>query len=191
MKALMSFVRNTLTGGILFLIPIVLIVMLLIKAHEIIYILVDPLAQRLPDIFLGFDGSRTVALFILIAVCFFSGLIVRSAYAKRFISTMEDRLLSHLPGYALIKSAAAGALGKEDQNGLIPIVTTEEGITKVGFLVEEQGDQSVVFFPEPVNSNSGEVVVMASTAIRRLNIPPNKVTLSMKQFGKGLLEYIE
>ena len=191
MKALLSFVRNTLTGGILFLLPIVLIILLLKKAHEIIYVLVDPLAQRMPDIFFGFDGSRTVALIVLITICFLSGLMVRSAFIKRFVSTMEDRLLIHLPGYALIKSATAGALGKDDQNGLMPIITNEEGKTKVGFLVEEQGVHCVVFFPEPVNSNSGEVVIMSSADIRRLDIPANKVTKSMKQFGKGLLQYIE
>ncbi len=190
MKTLLSFLRNTLTGGILFLLPVVIILLLLKKAHEIIYVWVEPLARRMPDIFFGFDGSRTIALIIMIAVCFISGLFVRSNYIKRRIGLMEDRFLTHIPGYSLMKSIAAGALGKEDQAGLIPVVSSEDGISKIGFMVEELEDRCVIFFPEPLDSNSGEVLIMPTTSIRRLNLPANKVTLGMKQFGKGLLQHI-
>lgn len=165
--------------------------MLLKKAHEILAIIVTPIADLLPDMFLGFDGSRTVALMLMIVICFLSGLIFRSSYIKRHIDKVEDNFLSHVPGYTLIKSVTADALGHQTEYSLITVLVTEGEKSKIGFLTEEQGDQCVVFFPEPLKSDSGEVVILPTSAVKKLNVPSNKITLGMKRFGKGLIQYVD
>jgi len=75
MKPILSFIRATLTGGILFLLPVVLLVMLFVKAHDLLLKVSAPLAEKLPEIIFGFDGSNLVAvllliLYVLLAACF-------------------------------------------------------------------------------------------------------------------------
>jgi uncharacterized membrane protein len=48
MKRLLKFLRTTLVGGLLFLVPIIVLVVILGKALALAHQLVDPLAEHLP-----------------------------------------------------------------------------------------------------------------------------------------------
>lgn len=189
MKALLSFVRNTITGGILFLLPMILIIMLLVKAHELLSRLIEPISRMLPASFLGFDGSRVLALLLMVLICFISGLLFRSKAVKKRVRQLENNFLYLIPGYTLIKSITADAVGNQEENDLKPVLVEMEGILKIGFLAEEGDDLCVVFFPEPTKSDAGEVVIMPSSSVRRIDASTNKIAQCMKRFGKGILQY--
>lgn len=191
MKALLSFLRNTITGGVLFMLPVILIIVLLVKAHEILSKIVAPIADQMPDNILGLDGSRLIAILLMIAICFFSGLLFRSKRIRKYIGKLEDSFLSLIPGYALMKSVTADAIGDVGERDLVPVVVENDGSKKIGFLTEEQGDYCVIFFPEPTKSDSGEVIIMPKSSVKKINAPTNKIAQSMKRFGKGLIQYID
>ena len=126
MRPILLFLRDTITGGVLFLLPVILISMLLRKAHDYLSHIVQPIADVLPDVFFGFDGSRALAIVLMVSICFFSGLLFRSSWIKNNLGKIEDNFLSFLPGYALIKSVTADAMGHENLNGLIPVWIKDE-----------------------------------------------------------------
>lgn len=191
MKPILSFIRDTITGGILFLLPIVLIIMILKRAHEILSKIVTPIADLMPDIFLGLDGSRVLVIVIMVLLCFCSGLLFRSRWIKDRIGSLENGFLSFLPGYSLMKSVTSDAIGHDNSQNLSPVVVEDNGSSRIGFITEEKGDLCVVFFPEPLKSDSGEVLIMPKSSVRKIKAPTNKITLSMKQFGKGLIQYVD
>ena len=95
-----GFIRATLTGGIIFLLPIVLIIMVGAKAIEILLKISSPLAKHMADgSFLGLDGSMLLAVTLLILICFISGLFYRSVVVKNWIARLEENVLVYLPGY--------------------------------------------------------------------------------------------
>lgn len=85
MKSFLSFIRTTITGGILFLLPVVLLIMIFAKALEILHKISAPLSEKLPVIIFGLDGSNLVAIALLILICFLSDLLFRSNLVKILI----------------------------------------------------------------------------------------------------------
>jgi hypothetical protein len=163
--------------------------MLLVKAHEMLSMLVAPMANVLPNSFFGFEGSRLLALFLMIFICFVSGLLFRSKSVRQRVGQLEDNFLYLIPGYMLIKSITADAIGNKDQRDLRPVMVDMDGTSKIGFLAEENGDVCVVFFPEPTKSDSGEVLIMPRASVRHIEASTNKIAQCMKRFGKGLLQF--
>ncbi len=185
MKSVILFIRTTLTGGIMFMLPLTLILILFKKLLGIISIISKPLSGFLPDRILGFDGSVLLAIFIMIVICFIGGLLFRAALVKRKIEKLERNVLSHLPGYSLIKSLTAGAIGEKNDSLLRPVLVKEEDVWKIGLLVEESAELCTVFLPEAPRHDSGEVIMVPPASIKKLDIPLNKLTQILKNFGKG------
>jgi uncharacterized membrane protein len=128
-KSIFNFIRTTLTGGIIFLLPIVLLIIVIAKAIEILHKISSPLADAMTDgEILGFDGSMLVAIFLLVIICFLSGLLFRSARIKLWVTSLEENVLTYLPGYALLKSVAADTLGEQDAHKMYRYVMERIGI---------------------------------------------------------------
>ena len=69
MKGFLHFLRTTLVGGILFLVPIVVLMIVLGKALAIAHKLADPIAARLP--FEKLIGLRTPHVFAIAMLVIF------------------------------------------------------------------------------------------------------------------------
>jgi uncharacterized membrane protein len=191
MKSTSQFLRTTLTGGILFLLPVVLLTMIFSKAHEATMKIIKPLDEVLPETILGFHGSRLVAILLLILVCFVSGIMFSLPRVKKWVSKLEDDVLSYMPGYTLLKSIAADAVGGEVENTMKPVLVKDEDAWNIGFLVEEGEGLCTVFFPEAPKHDSGEVKIVPATSVKKIDVPANKLSLSLKNYGKGALPWVK
>jgi len=78
MNPTLRFIRTTVVGGILFLLPVVVLVIIFEKANSILSVITEPISRRIPDSILGFDGSTMITIFLLILICFIGGLVFRS-----------------------------------------------------------------------------------------------------------------
>ena len=92
MNSLLIFIRTTLTGGVIFLLPFVLLIIILTKAFMILGVLADPISQQLPRTILGMDGSKIIVLFLLVIICFFSGLLFRSTKVRSWVGSLEENV---------------------------------------------------------------------------------------------------
>lgn len=191
MKSFSHFLRATLTGGVLFLLPIVLLSLIIGKALSFMKKITDPLGEKLPDIVFGLDGRALLALFFLIAVCFLSGLLFQSKKAKNLIRGLETNVLSYVPGYSMIKSLASDAVGEKSENILTTVLVKDGDSWNIGFLVEEIGDLCTIFFPEAPRHDSGEVKIVPAASVKRLNITSNVAVKSLNSFGKGAINWIK
>jgi uncharacterized membrane protein len=189
-RPVLSFIRATMSGGILVMLPIVLIVMLAGRAFEILQKISAPLAQQMPDFLFGLDGSRLITITLGVLICFITGLMVRSKGVRSRISKLEDVLMIYVPGYSMIKSIAADSLGQVMEGRLVPVLIEEDGAFNIGFLVEEKGPWATVFVPEAPRHDSGEVKIIPSVNIKKLDMPSNLATRAIKNYGKGIAEWI-
>lgn len=191
MKSIISFIRTTITGGVLLLLPLILLVIIFSKAYTILHKLSAPISEKLPEIIFGFDGSNLIAIFLLIFLCFMSGLLFRSRLVKGWIQKIEDNILVNFPGYALMKSITAGAVGKQSDTDMTPILIHEDDSWSLAFLVEKGEKFSTVFIPEAPRHDSGEVKIMPTDRIEKLDISVHKFTQIIKTFGKGANQWIK
>jgi uncharacterized membrane protein len=164
--------------------------MMLGKAHQFMVKISGPLASKLPDRFLGLDGSGILAVFLLVLVCFIAGLLIRSSRIKKQMGKLEDNLLIFIPGYSLMKSIATDAIGETNENGLKPIIVKDGDCWKIGFLVEEKNGMSTVFIADAPRHDAGEVLIFPSEMVKPISLPSNKVVQSLKNYGKGAIDWI-
>jgi len=98
-------VKTTVLGGLLFLLPLVLVWKLLREVFGYASKLVAPLARFAPaENLIGFAVVDVLAVVILVLVAFLAGLAARTASGKRITERIEQLFLRKMPGYTLIKS---------------------------------------------------------------------------------------
>lgn len=185
MKAALLFLRDTITGGILFLIPSVLLIVVVRKAILILTKIASPLSERMPELIAGLDGSRLVAIALLVAVCFVSGLTFRLARVRQGMIGLEEKLLSHLPGYSMLMAIATDTLGGNAEHNMTTVLIAEGDSWQIGYLVERDGDLCTVFIPEAPNNNSGEIKILPSDSVKQVQVASNKAARAVRQYGKG------
>jgi len=187
---MMKFLRTTLTGGIIFLLPVTLLFIILKKAYEILVRIAKPISSRLPDFFFGLDGATIIGIALLVVFCFIGGLLFRSRRVKQVVGKLEDNVLCFLPGYTLVRSIAADAVGEKVERNLQPVLLQDGDSWNMGFLVEESEGSCTVFIPEMPRLDSGNVSIVPSSMVKRVNVPNNLAALSFRNYGKGAINWI-
>jgi uncharacterized membrane protein len=191
MKSIFKFIANTLTGGILIMLPLVLIFVLFGKADTYIMKISEPLSKRLPDIFLGFDGSKLLAILSLILICFLFGLAFQSSFIRKWVGKLEENVLCYVPGYSMIKSFIVDAIGADVENSMSSVLVQEGDGWIIGLLVEENEAFCTVFLPGAPKPNSGRVKIVPAATVRKIDVLTNEVAQSIKNYGKDALSWIE
>jgi uncharacterized membrane protein len=105
MKSILKIMKATFLGGILFLAPLILLVVIFEKAYNIVQKITLPLVSHFPRIkFLGLAVQElTGIIIIIIIICFLAGILGRTAKAQKLVQKLEDGILSFIPGYSFIK----------------------------------------------------------------------------------------
>ncbi|MHC9541323.1 MAG: hypothetical protein AB9903_17600 [Vulcanimicrobiota bacterium] len=187
MKSVKNFIRATLTGGVLFLLPVALLIVVMEKPFTMLLEISEPLSQLLPNRIFGVDGRLIVAFVILVFVCFASGLLFLSPRIKKAVGRLEESVLIHVPGYFLVKSMAADFVGENLEHKMNPVLVQDGDALKIGFLVEEGEGLCTIFFPDAPRLDAGEVKIVPAAAVERIDVPSTKVAQSLKNFGRGAL----
>lgn len=187
MNSIFRFIASTLTGGILIMLPLVLIFVLIGKADTYIMKISEPISKKLPDLFLGFDGSKLLAILLLILICFLFGLAFQSSYIRKWVRKLEENVLCYVPGYSMIKSVVVDTIGAEVKNNMTSVLVKEGDGWLIGFLVEENEAVCTVFLPGAPKPNLGRVKIVPATSVKKIDVPTNEVAQSIKNYGKEAL----
>lgn len=191
MKSLLFFIRNTISGGVLLILPIAILIFIFSKIDPILLKIASPIEHLLPKLILGFDGKRLVAIIILLILCFLSGLFFRSLFVKKSLGFIEDTILVYIPGYNLIKSIAADAVGQNLDTNMAAVLVQDDENWSLGFLVEEGKTHSTVFLPEVPKHDSGEVKIVPNETVQKLNIKTSTFIKNLNAFGKGVIQFVD
>ena len=190
MKSILPFFKTTIAGGMLILLPLVLIIILLKEALIYLSVISDPISIYLPEILFGLDGSNIVALILLILLSFLAGLLIRSDRSKKLTKKIEDNILNLIPGYVLVKSILADTLKEKIEDKMSPILIKDDSSYNLAFLVEEGPNLSTVFIPDAPRHDAGEVRIIETHLIKRVNVGTNVFVRSIKNYGKGAVGWL-
>lgn len=188
MKPIRKFFINTLTGGLFFLLPLAVILIILKKVHEILSKILKPVANLLPDEMFGLDGHQIASLFILIVFCFIAGLLFRSRRVRALVEKLEDGFLSAIPGYTLVMTNVADKLHYGDDDSLVPVLVQLDESRVFGLLAAEDGGNCSVYVPGAPDFKSGNVHIFPASRVQKLNIPASAVSMNMRKLGKDSLQ---
>lgn len=181
----MNFVKTTITGGLVFLVPVVALVVVLIKVFEVMLAIADPMADVLPiDSIGGVAIANIIAVLFILLICFVAGLVARAGPAKRFAESIENAILQKIPGYSLVKGLTS-SLTPEKTAHMHAVLVALGYSSRVGLEVDRVGaDKVSVYFPGSPNAWSGEVHIVDSDQVTPVDRPISWVIEHAEQLGR-------
>ena len=188
----MQFIRVTVIGGIVFLVPLTILVIIFGKTANFLSKLAAPLAAWVPlDTVAGVALADLIAVVGIVVLCFLAGLVARSSVVARFVDSLESRFLYSIPGYSFIKSLTGSVAGIEDDKSLTPVLAKFDDASQVAFKVESLPDgQVVVYIPGAPDPWAGSLFVMAVERIEPLDRSLNEAVKNLRALGAGSTDFL-
>lgn len=183
MKPLLSFLRTTLLGGVLFVLPVWLAVLLLIKAIMQLRVFVKPVTTELPP---DLAHPRIIAILVLLLLCFLVGFLIRTAIGSQVRSALEKAVLNKLPGYSLIRGFTGRLTDFEKTESFQPALIEIEESLMPGFLIEEhEGNRCTVFVPSAPTPLAGSIYIITRNRVHLVDVPMLAMMQSISKWGGG------
>ncbi|APZ91986.1 DUF502 domain-containing protein [Fuerstiella marisgermanici] len=184
-----GFFRATALGGVLFILPLAVVVGLLGYVYSFVVVLYDPVKEWIPvSTAAGIAGLFAVAVAALLLACFAAGLMAHRAIGRKAAQFVEKYLTTFFPKYAIYKDLLAGNIGgTRDVPSLTPVLVQTPECQRIAFESSRTPDNSVVvFFPGAPDTWIGTVGIVSADKVERLNVPFNDVVGHLEQLGRDL-----
>jgi uncharacterized membrane protein len=185
--------RKTFIAGIFFLAPVIVLIMIALKALELLQKLLHPILNNIPDITImgGIALHETIAFTVLIIICLLAGLFARTYMAKQFINNIENNLLNRIPGYALMKAAGEDFVGTDNPNLHVVMAWIEESWQYAIIIEVFDETRTVIFIPDSPSTKSGAVHIIDNTRIKSTELTYKQLMRLMAEMGKGSSEHLK
>jgi len=194
MKRLFKLVKTTIIGGLIFLVPIIIIIAILGKAFQLMTLVAKPLGALIPvDSIGGVALANLLAVLAIILCCLVAGIIAKGIYAKRISGSLESKLLMAIPGYSFVKGITDSMKNSEDAaKSFVPVVVQFDDNAQLGFEIERtKRGNVVVYLPGSPNPWSGSVVYFNEDRVERLDMPAAEAINNIRHLGRGSAKYGE
>jgi uncharacterized membrane protein len=185
---MIKYIKNTIIGGVLFLIPIMLLVIIVIKFISFLILLAKPLEKLIPlDSIGGIAVANILVVLLLVIICFLAGILSTGKIMTKIQNGIENKILKKLPAYPIIKGFMDGiSTTKKASENFIPILVSFDDSEQLCFEIEETSNNKVVVYvPGAPSPWSGTVLYIDKSRIKRLNISINEAVGNIQGLGLG------
>jgi uncharacterized membrane protein len=178
---------TTLIGGVVFLLPLIVVLVVLGQGLALTARAVQPVLALLPNQSIGGVTLATLAaLALLLLMCFGAGLLARAAAGKAFAARFEDKLQTLYPRYSVIKSMSQGLHGALGRQVLKPVLVSFEEHQQFAFDIERLDDGRVVLYvPGAPDAWSGNVLLVNPERVQPLAVDATDLTKALQGLGVG------
>ena len=185
-----GFVKTTIVGGALFLLPVAFILFILSYALRLVKAVATPISHTLHlDQWSGATGlgaATLLSVLVLILISFVAGLAARTGVGRRITQWSEQSILSHIPYYQLVKGMAEGLAHIQSATGLKPALINIEDGWQIGYQLERlDNGWTTVFLPQAPTPMSGNIMYFPPERVRPLDVPMVQVMSIVKSLGVG------
>ncbi len=187
MKTVALFVRTTILGGVFFLAPIIVLIVILTKAFDYAKKGVHAVVIHIPAVSeLSVGVATALSIAMLALVCFLAGLLARTVPAQHIITALESSVLSKIPAYEYLKQESASALGVAEIGELPVVFVPMEGGWQLGLQTEAVNNGLVaIFVPGAPNPHSGSVFFFPADIIRPAGVELLAALNCLRRCGAG------
>jgi uncharacterized membrane protein len=187
MKAIASLVKSTAIGGVVFLLPLVLAVVVFGKAFNIVKTVSTPVANLISaERVAGYAVADLLALTVLLVVTVLAGLLARSPVFDDFYRKIDAIILQLIPGYSYIKGMTGSISDSDAEQSLKPVAAIQDDTVLIGYEVERLTDGWVaVYLPGAPDARSGSVGYFTDDRIVPLDTDFAGIASCLKTLGRG------
>ncbi|NVJ86146.1 MAG: hypothetical protein HWE15_07555 [Algoriphagus sp.] len=186
-----NFITNSIKGGLFFLLPLALVIILFEKLVSII----KPISIQIGD-FLNINfhilkAPYLLTIILILFLFFLAGVIAKIGLGRRTISWIENNILTLFPGYQLIKTTYETKLGLENSDNF-PVVLAPIDGWMFGLLVEHLDEKNVlVFVPSSPESWSGNLVIFKKNQLKSTTLQKSDLVKINRTLGIDSLKILK
>lgn len=189
MRTLAEFMKTTLIGGILIVLPIYVSLLLLAKAASGLLALVKPITAAVPA---SVEVRQIFAILVLAVICFIAGLIARTGPGLRAKNAFEQAVLEKLPGYALVRGLAGRVAGQVDETTFAPALVEIEDALVPALIIEELEDELyTVLVPSVPTPMAGALYILPRERVHPVDVPFTAALKVFSRWGTGAGEFVQ
>jgi len=185
----MKAVKTIVVGGLIFLVPFAVALLVLGKVYSVAMRLAEPLDGLIPiEAVGGVALANILAIAIILLACFLAGILATRTWGKKLYGKIDEWLLNLIPRYGFVKSMTESIGGQLDST-LRPVLVRFDDLSQIGFEVERgPGDLVTVYLPGSPDPWSGSVAQIAADRVDALGADFASVIQSLRKIGRGSSE---
>lgn len=184
-----SFVKTTVLGGLVVILPVTIIV----AVFSWLYLKVTDLIQPLTNIIIKIVGLKEfiadiVVIAVIVSFCFAIGLSIRTQWGRFVHEKLESKVLKIAPGYNLVKETVLQFLGhKQTPFSRVALVQLFENQTLATAFITDEHDDGLytVFVPTGPNPTSGQIFHLRKQFVHPINAGIDDTMRSIISCGAG------
>ncbi|HMQ67756.1 MAG TPA: hypothetical protein PKA90_02430 [Ignavibacteria bacterium] len=199
MRSFLDYAKTTIYGGVLFLIPLTVIIYIVEDIYTSIYKIVAPVAVSVGvERLLGKLAVIIAVIFILLLICFLAGLIVKFGFAKKFHDKLDNIASTFIPGYKQMKTETIKQVDKKLLDKTVNIYDNWQTVMmkinlewKIVFIVEENDNGFLTIFePGAPDFLKGGTKIISKSDVSLIEIDKEKAISYLKKYGSGSTELL-
>ncbi|MCA9005027.1 MAG: DUF502 domain-containing protein [Planctomycetaceae bacterium] len=193
-KKSFGFLKTTAIGGLIFLLPLIVIGALIGQIVPIVLSIATFLSDYIPvKTPAGIAMLIGLSLGIVLLMCFAAGLVARWSIGRSLSRFVEKNLILLFPRYAIYREQLKGSIGGDhNKPEMLPVLVRLDDMTRIAFEAERTDDKLVsVYLPGSPDPWSGWVVFMSPDRVERLDIPFSEALGICERMGRESLHLLD
>ena len=190
MDKLKLFLKTSLLGGVVVILPVAILVSVTVWVFNLITRWISPLTRLLTkDLHLNEFIAESFSIILIIATCFFVGMLVRTRLGDLLYRLVETRILKLAPGYSMIKDTVLQLFGNRKDSPFSSVALAQifcNSTLVTCFVTDTHDDGSfTVFVPTGPNPTSGLIYHLEGRYVHPVAVPVQDAMRSVISCGAG------
>ena len=189
MEKLREFVKSTLVGGLLVLLPLGILAFVVTWLFNLIRGFISPVTNFvIAKSQLQETVASLVAIILLVGLCFVIGVVIRTRLGTWFHTLIEVQLLRRIPGYSMINETVRQFLGKKRSPfSAVALAQIFDNDTLVSAFITDTHDDGgyTVFVPTGPNPTSGNIFHLKAENVFPVAVSVEDTMRSIISCGAG------
>ena len=188
MKQFRQYITQALLAGVLFVLPVYLAILLLLKAAKSLGGVVKPLTRILPE---WLPAENLLSFLLVLVVCLLVGMALRTSLGQAARFKIENSLLQKIPGYEVVRSMTRQMAGDSRENAWKPALAEIEDALVPAFIVEELDDgRFTVFVPSVPTPFAGAIYILTAARVHPVDVSFTQAVKVITRWGSGSRELV-
>jgi uncharacterized membrane protein len=185
--AITASVLRVFVRGVLFLVPIALLVVLVVQAVKLVSGMLQPVAGMFPaKTIVGVAVVELLAALAIVAMCFLAGIFAGMRVGHAVGDRLEHLILRRIPGFTLIKSMTHGMVGMQSGTDVrVALAWIEESWVLAFAMERHDNGLYTVFVPSAPTPAAGSIYYLPEDRLRLLDVPVSSAVACVTRLGLG------
>ena len=193
-KRFINFLKTTAIGGLLFLLPLIVLAALFGQIAPIVVSVASFLNEYIPvKTATGIAILVGLSIALILLLCFTAGMFARWSLGRKISVAFEKRLALLFPRYSGLKDQMADTIGgNETRPQMKPVLVMFDEYQRIAFETErdEKKGLATIYLPGSPDPWSGKVVILKLERVTRLDTDFGHAAATCEQVGRGSIATI-